>query len=83
MGALGPGAARGPLFLGPEGGILDTYRFDPPPWGSCATPVGTSLLDSLWLPPGGPNSDSFLTHFGGGLGTHFGADLERLKYPGK
>ena len=27
--------------------------------------------------------DSILLHFGGGFGTHFGADLERRKYPGK
>ena len=27
--------------------------------------------------------DSILLHFGGGFGTHFGADLERLKHPGK
>ena len=27
--------------------------------------------------------DSILLHFGGGFGTHFGADLERVKYPGK
>ena len=26
--------------------------------------------------------DSILLQFGGGFGTHFGADLERLKYPG-
>ena len=27
--------------------------------------------------------DSILLQFGGGFGTHFGADLERLKYLGK
>ena len=27
--------------------------------------------------------DSILLQFGGGFGTHFGADLERLKYHGK
>ena len=27
--------------------------------------------------------ESFLVHFGGGFGTHSGADLEHLKYPGK
>ena len=27
--------------------------------------------------------DSILLQFGGGFGTHFGADSERLKYPGK
>ena len=41
---------------------------------SCANPVSTSLLDSLWLPPGDPVWDSFLVHFGGGFGTHFGPD---------
>ena len=41
---------------------------------SCAKPVRTSHLDSLWLSPGDPVSDSFLVHFGDGFGTHFGAD---------
>ena len=42
-----------------------------PSWGS-----GFGLIS-------GPFSDSFLVPFGGGFGTHFGADLERLKYIGK
>ena len=49
----------------------------------CATPVLRPLLDSLWLPSGDPVSDSFLVRLGGGFGTHFGAHLERLKYPVK
>ena len=49
----------------------------------CANPVPRPILDSLWLPPEDPVSDSFRVHFGGGFGTHFGAHLERLKHPGK
>ena len=30
----------------------------------------------IWLPPGDPG-------LGGGVGTHFGVDLERVKYPRK
>ena len=51
------------------------------PWPLCAIAVGTSLLDPLWLHPGGPVWDPFLVHFGDGFGTHFGAHLERLNYP--
>ena len=53
------------------------------PWGSCAISVKSLLLDSLWHLPWDPVSDSFLFDFGGGFGTDFGVDLERLKYPGK
>ena len=51
------------------------------PWPLCAIAVPTSLLDPLWLHPGGPVWDPFLVHFGDGFGTHFGAHLERLNYP--
>mgnify|MGYP005750862847 CR=1 FL=1 len=51
------------------------------PWPLKPIAVGTSLLDSLWLHPGGPVWDPFLVHFGDGFGTHFGAHLERLNYP--
>ena len=40
--------------------------------------VATSLLDSLELRPGGPASDSFLVHFGGGFGTHFWSILQAV-----
>ena len=53
------------------------------PWSLCANPVASPLLDSLWLPPGDLAWDSFLFHFGASFGSHFGADLERLKYPVK
>ena len=55
------------------------------PWPLCLIAVRTSLLDPLWLHPGGPVWDPFLVHFGDGFGTHFGAHfgahLERLNYP--
>ena len=51
------------------------------PWPLKPIAVGTSLLDPLWLHPGGPVWDPFLVHFGDGFGTHFGAHLERLNYP--
>ena len=51
------------------------------PWPLCLIAVPTSLLDPLWLHPGGPVWDPFLVHFGDGFGTHFGAHLERLNYP--
>ena len=51
------------------------------PWPLCLIAVRTSLLDPLWLPPGGSVWDPFLVHFGDGFGTHFGAHLERLNYP--
>ena len=51
------------------------------PWPLWPIAVPTSLLDPLWLHPGGPVWDPFLVHFGDGFGTHFGAHLERLNYP--
>ena len=53
------------------------------PWPLGAIAVATSLLESLWLSPGGPVWESFVIHFGGGFGSHVGADLERLKCPGQ
>ena len=72
--------------MDPEGGeAIFRYKDSEPPQREilrsmaaprvgCANPVGTSHLDSLWHPPGDPVWDSFLVHFGSGLGTHFGAD---------
>ena len=51
-------------------------------WGRWPNPVLRPFLNSLWLPSGDPVSDSFLVRLGGGFGTHFGPDLERLGYPG-
>ena len=51
------------------------------PWPLWPIAVGTSLLDPLWLHPGGPVWDPFLVQFGDGFGTHVGAHLERLNYP--
>ncbi len=76
--------------MDPEGGeAIFRYKDSEPPQREILrmaaprvrwpNPVRTSHLDSLWLPPGDPVSDSFLVHFGGGFGTHFGAHLERLK----
>ena len=48
------------------------------PWPLRATIVSTSLLDPLGLPLGGPVSDSFRVHFGGGVGTHFWSNLQAV-----
>ena len=73
------------LPMDPEGGraILRHRDSEPPqreilrmagPRVRWPNPVGTSHLDSLWLPSGDSVSDSFLVPFGVGFGTHFGAD---------
>ena len=43
------------------------------PWPLWPIAVGTSLLDALWFPPGGPVWNAVLAHLGGGLWIHFGA----------
>ena len=48
------------------------------PWPLGAIAVLSSLLDSLWLSPGGPVWESLLVHFGGGFGTQFCSNLEAV-----
>ena len=68
----GGGAICG--YKDPEPPQREILRRMAAPRVRCANPVLRPLLDSLWLPPGDPVSDSFLVHFGGGFGSHFGAD---------